>query len=262
MRASASRKRLAALSIVLALMASMLIPGTAAAGPSGPIYFWANLGNPVKSPVRGLHNPPVIRPSSLLLFEDGSWLIEKLHWTGWGSPVAVAQGKSNSDNDKPNVAKGKRIITPAKVTLYKPGVFEGRRVYRCIRIKLQPPAHYEASCLERSGSTVGLGPPGVGTPVGGEAAEGAARRVDESLPACTKRALTKGLRNGGLRGYIPRDTFGCAGNFAYAGVIVDDNEVTVLFRARGSGWHPVDRGRYCENGSVPKAIYRLGCESN
>jgi len=239
------------LSIVLALMASMLIPGSAAAGPSGPIYFWADLGNPVKSPVRGFHNPPVIRPSSLMLFEDGSWLIEKLHWTGWGSPVAVAQGKSNSDTDKPNVAEGRRIITPATVTLYDPGVFEGRRVYRCIRMKLQPPAHYEASCLERSGTTVVLGPPGVGTPVG-----------KSSVPPCTKRALTKGLRNGGLRGYIPRDTFGCAGNFAYAGVIVDDNEVTVLFRARGGGWQPVDRGRYCENGSVPKAIYRLGCESN
>jgi hypothetical protein len=80
--------------------------------------------------------------------------------------------------------------------------------------------------------------------------------------ACTQRALTKGLRRGGLRGYIDGDTFGCAGRFAYAGVIVDDNEVTVLFRARGRGWHPVQRRRYCEDGSVPKAIYRPACESN
>jgi hypothetical protein len=45
-------------------------------------------------------------------------------------------------------------------------------------------------------------------------------------------------------------------------VIVEGNEVTVLFRARGHRWHPVDRARWCEDGSVPKKIYRPACESN
>ncbi|MGH2938622.1 MAG: hypothetical protein ACRDPE_10940 [Solirubrobacterales bacterium] len=484
---------------------------------TGPIYFWANLTSPIRSPLHGFPNPPVIRPSSLLIFQDGSWLIEGLHWTGWGSPVAVAHGKSNSDTDKPNVAEGKRIITPAKVALYDPGVFEGRRVYRCIRMKLRPPAKFQPQCLRRSGSIVALGGPGFGTPVGGGAAEGGARHIDDFFapgrkvwcqisringascgtdpsppthaafldengkveicsvekleypggpgqpplgcyqqwpdeklpilregeittvagirctsepmgitcvktsgqgkgkgfringdlaaepglapkstspssasferkdstspptsrdvradigscgslktkdgvtydmtivkgspscsmvrrimkrfghpiskkpkyycgvkgyeceysiypegwrcggffqghfqcwhgandparadeifegvdalevkrpsrlefaanpPACTKRALTKGLDRAGLPGYIDRDSFGCAGNFAYAGVIIGRDAATVLFRAHGQSWRPANRSIYCENGSVPKAIYRQGCETN
>jgi hypothetical protein len=146
---------------------------------AAPIYFWANLGNPVKTPVKGLHNPPVIKPSTLVIFEDGSWVIEKLHWKGWGSRVATGTGKSNADTDEPNVAEGKRIITPAKVILYDPGTFGGRRVYRCIRIKLKKPAHYGPSCLQRTGNSVILAPPGTGTPVGNEATEGGARHIDD-----------------------------------------------------------------------------------
>jgi hypothetical protein len=103
-----------------------------------------------------------------------------------------------------------------------------------------------------SGNIVSAGTSGTA----GDAGSTAAR------PACTRRTLTKGLRRGSLRGHIDGHTFGCAGRFAYAGVIVDDNEVTVLFRARGRRWHPVDRVRCCEDGSVPKAIYRPACESN
>jgi hypothetical protein len=388
---------------IMATVLSFLLwpsPQSALGAPSragdGPLYFWANLASPVKSSVPGFKNPPVIKPSSLLIFEDGSWLIEGLHWTGWGSPVAVAHGKSNADTDKPNVAEGKRIITPAKVVLYDPGVFRGRRVYRCIRMKLRPPARFQPSCLQRSGGIVALGPPGFGTPVGGGTAEKAVRHIDDfftfgnlvwcqidqingascgtdpappthsasldengkveicsvekleypggpgqpplgcfqqwpdeklpvlhegevtvvagirctaepmhltcvktsghgkgtgfainadlvaelglapkgappstallerasTRPACTKRALTRGLHRAGLPGYIDGHTFDCAGRFAYAGVIVDRNEVTVLFRAHGQNWRPADRGIYCENGSVPKVIFRPACETN
>jgi hypothetical protein len=135
---------------------------------AGPIYFWGHLGNPIGSPVHGLPNPFVIRPSELVIFEDGQWVIEKLHWTHWGSPVAQAKGLSSSSDDNPNAVEGKRIITSAKVTLYDPGVFHGKKVYRCIRIKVPPPAHYGTSCLQRVGSIVVLGSPGSGTPVGGE----------------------------------------------------------------------------------------------
>lgn len=102
-----------------------------------------------------------------------------------------------------------------------------------------------------------------------EAGERLARRLDGRAldrarrpPPCTRRALTAGLRRSGLRGYIDGDTFGCAGRFAYAGVIVDRNEVTVLFRAAGRGWRAASRARYCENGSVPRQIYQPACESN
>jgi hypothetical protein len=155
---------------LIALLAAVALGGAHRpdlAGAAKPIYFWANLGNPVKSSVHGIPNPPVIRPSSFVIFEDGQWVIEKLHWTGWGSSVAKATGKSSSSDDKPNAVEGKRIITWAKVTLYDPGVFDGRRVYRCIRIEVPPPAEFGTRCLERTGKTVGLGTPGFGTPVGG-----------------------------------------------------------------------------------------------
>jgi len=111
-------------------------------------------------------NPLVARPSGLPLFEDGQWVLEKLHWTSWGSPVAKATGKSNSDSDVPNVAEGKRIITWAKVRLSQPGIFHGHRVYRCIRVTVPRPANYPPRCLQRHDRYIGLMTPGSGEPVG------------------------------------------------------------------------------------------------
>jgi hypothetical protein len=102
-----------------------------------------------------------------------------------------------------------------------------------------------------------------------EGGESTAARLDRRAfdragrrPPCTRRALTTGLHRSGLRGYIDGDTFGCAGRFAYAGVIVDRNEVTVLFRATGRHWRAASRAHYCADGSVPRQIYRPACESN
>lgn len=60
------------------------------------------------------------------------------------------------------------------------------------------------------------------------------------------------------------EDFHCFGDFAYAdadekqqGVV---NSVTLLFKASGTRWVPVDRGTYCQKGSVPKAIYAGACE--
>lgn len=135
--------------------------GSASASGDRATYFWANLGQPVSS-----HNPFVARPSELVVFQDGQWILEKLHWSGWGSPVARAKGLSSSSNDQPNAEEGKRIITAARVTLSQPGTYRGRRVYRCIRIEVPPPASFPYSCLQRAGRSVVLGPPGPGTPVG------------------------------------------------------------------------------------------------
>jgi hypothetical protein len=81
---------------------------------------------------------------------------------------------------------------------------------------------------------------------------------------CTKRALAAGLRRSRLKGRI--DVFGCAGRFAYAGVIVNSgsgetDEVTVLFRANDNAWKTATF-KYCQNGSVPARIRQQACESN
>lgn len=132
------------------------------------IYFFARPSSPVA--LIGQHlptpNPLVFRPSGFPLFEDGQWVLEKLHWTGWGSSVALARGLSSSSNDDPNAEQGKRIITRAKVRLSQPGVFHGHRVYRCIRVTVPRPAHYPPACLQRSHRYVGLLAPGSGEPAG------------------------------------------------------------------------------------------------
>jgi len=138
------------------------------AGSRSEIYFFARPSSAVA--LIGQHlarpNPLVVRPTGFPLFEDGQWVLEKLHWTGWGSPVALASGLSSSSNDDPNAEQGKRIITWAKVKLSQPGAFRGHRVYRCITVTVPRPAHYPRRCLQRSHRSIGLLTPGSGEPVG------------------------------------------------------------------------------------------------
>ncbi|MGH2881752.1 MAG: hypothetical protein ACRDPA_03450 [Solirubrobacteraceae bacterium] len=112
-----------------------------------PIYFFTDTATPINS-----HNPLVIRPSGFLLFQDGQWVLQDLHWTGWGSSVARASGISNSSNDIPNAAQGKRIKTWADVTLSNPGRFRGHEVYRCFALTVPPPASDMFACLAQIGS--------------------------------------------------------------------------------------------------------------
>jgi hypothetical protein len=64
---------------------------------------------------------------------------------------------------------------------------------------------------------------------------------------------------------IDASAFGCSGTFAYAGVIVGPtgsrDEVTILFMAQAGSWVKVSRS-YCDNGSVPAAIFQPACNSN
>ena len=94
---------------------------------------------------------------------------------------------------------------------------------------------------------------------------GSAFAVARPSPPCTKRALTDALRRSGGRGRI--NTFGCAGQFAYAGVRVmtgngnEADEITALFRAVGTVWTRASF-KYCADGSVPARIRQPACYSN
>jgi hypothetical protein len=184
------RSRSAALVIAAAALACLAFPpvglssqrsGHRRAGSNQEIYFFSNPSSPVSGPHLAIHNRLVIRPSGFPLFEDGQWVLEKLHWTGWGSPVAKAKGLSSSSNDDPNAAQGKRIITWAKVRLSEPGHLHGHRVYRCIRVTVPPPANYPPGCLQRSHHYVGLLKPGSGEPVGEEDGRGGPRHITNFL---------------------------------------------------------------------------------
>ncbi len=81
-------------------------------------------------------------------------------------------------------------------------------------------------------------------------------------PPCVKRALTRGLSRGETPfpdGRLVRP-WACAGRFAYAAVIFDGNELTVLFRAVGRRWQTADRTAYCPD--VPSRIWQPACNTN
>lgn len=111
-----------------------------------PFYFFGSVAATIKMPGKPVQGE-VIRPSRIYLFADGSWLLEKLRWTGWGSKVAHATAISSGSNGNPSQAQGKRIKTPAQITLSSRGRFFGREVYRCYRLKVRPPATDLHGCL-------------------------------------------------------------------------------------------------------------------
>jgi hypothetical protein len=144
--------------LIAVLALAFAVPALAQSTIPQPVYFWgstaAMLRGPGQTPL-----PLVIRPSRIFLFKDGSWDIEHLRWTGWGTSVAHATGISSASNGIPNQAQGKRIKTPASITLSKPGRFYGHEVYRCFALKVRPPASNLRGCLEGSGGYWFLGAP-------------------------------------------------------------------------------------------------------
>jgi hypothetical protein len=146
--AAAARAALAT-ALALGLMAS----AAHAASLPQPIYFWASPADFIGVPKGTMSsNPRVIRPASILMFADGSWDLESLSWTGWGTSVARATGISSASNGIPDQATGTRIKSPVTVTLSQPGRFQGHEVYRCFTLK--SPAHPESNerlCLKDQG---------------------------------------------------------------------------------------------------------------
>jgi hypothetical protein len=103
-------------------------------------------------PVSGVgnvwHGNPQVKPSTWLIPAHGSWALEKLTWTGWGTKVAHATGISSASNGIPNAAQGKRIKKKATVTLWNPGKVLGHRVYRCFELTLPTQATRMSDCLK------------------------------------------------------------------------------------------------------------------
>jgi hypothetical protein len=133
---------LAAAVLVVAGGATSAGAATSRAKTSGPVYFFSNNAEPI-----GSHNPLVVRPTGFALFLDGQWVLQDLHWTGWGSSVARATGISNSSNDIPDAASGKRIKTWADMTLSSPLRWRGHEVYSCFTILVPPPASDSSGCV-------------------------------------------------------------------------------------------------------------------
>lgn len=137
------------LTVVLAL--ALALPALAQSAPPQPIYFWPNTALTISAPGQP-SLPRVIRPSQIGLFADGAWVVDHLHWSGWGSSVAHATGISSASNGIPSIAQGKRITNPARVTLSSPGRFQGHEVYRCFALSVPAkPSVDQHLCLQDFG---------------------------------------------------------------------------------------------------------------
>ncbi len=112
------------------------------AGSHRPVYFFSNNSQPIND-----HNRLVMRPRGFVLFLDGQWVLQNLHWTGWGSAVARATGVSNSSTDNPDPARGRRIKTWADMTLSNPVRWHGHMVYSCFKVLVPPPAGDLSGCV-------------------------------------------------------------------------------------------------------------------
>jgi hypothetical protein len=144
---------------VAALMLGLTLPALVEGAVPQPIYFWSDVAATISAPGQPAGASELVRPSVIGLFADGSWDVDHLRWTGWGTSVAHAKGISSKSNGIPNMAQGKRIKAPAQVTLSNPGRFQGREVYRCFTLTVPShPGSDQHLCLERAGSGWALGP--------------------------------------------------------------------------------------------------------
>jgi hypothetical protein len=136
-------------SLAAALIVVFAVPAATSARSTlpQPIYFWGNVAAMISGPGGASDTVEAIRPSAIVLFADGSWDIDHLHWAGWGSSVAHARGISSASNGIPNQAQGRRIKHAARITVSHPGRFRGREVYRCYQLTVRRAAITQRACL-------------------------------------------------------------------------------------------------------------------
>ena len=87
-------------------------------------------------------------------------------------------------------------------------------------------------------------------------------------PPCTKKALSAGLKRGSG---APKDarfqgSFGCAGGWAYSGIVVGNKQngfdAIAVYKAENGVWVTVDRAKPCNTHEIPKKIYKGACTTS
>ncbi len=63
---------------------------------------------------------PVYRPRTLGVAGEGSFLVERMHWSFWGHRVARGRGLGAQDDCEPDCASGTFHRAPARVRLWRP----------------------------------------------------------------------------------------------------------------------------------------------
>jgi|SRR5579862_1185249 len=134
--ASLGGARLLLVAAALVATAAWLAVGSAAAGrtrASRQVVFYADVANTVPGSSFS-KNVPTVRPNTVLLIQDGSSILEKLHWSSWGGSVARATGILSASNCMSNCAAGRRTHDPAQFVVSHRRHLFGRTVYSCYQL--------------------------------------------------------------------------------------------------------------------------------
>jgi hypothetical protein len=140
--------------ISAALMTTAAGPAASSASVGGArasrqVVFYADVANTVPGTAFS-KNVPRVRPAIVLLTEDGSAVLEKLHWSSWGGSVARATGNTSTSNCVPDCAEGKRTIHSVRFVLSQRRHMFGHTVYACYQL-IDPKASQTVhDCLKHS----------------------------------------------------------------------------------------------------------------
>ena len=61
-----------------------------------------------------------MRPSTILLFADGSFALEKITWSSWTATGASGSGTLYVSNGNPSMATGAKSYIPVSIVLSAP----------------------------------------------------------------------------------------------------------------------------------------------
>lgn len=140
--------------LLVALAASGIVTRFALAGSTGPgtdrISFYGDILDIINN-----QNSLLVRPSTLLLAEDGSVALVHLRWRGWGTNIARATGVWSASGCTPSCATGKLTKGPARLMLSSPGLVRGHLVYRCFQVSPPHPKRdvEDRACINRQGQS-------------------------------------------------------------------------------------------------------------
>jgi hypothetical protein len=99
------------------------------------------------------------------------------------------------------------------------------------------------------------------------ASAGAATSMSKN-PPCTKAALSAGLKRGPAAQKKAKfqGTFGCAGGWAYSGIVVGNKkngfDAIAVYKAKNGVWVTVNRAKPCKTHAIPKKIYKGACTTS
>lgn len=138
--------------VATAVWLSIAFADAGGARASGQVVFYSDVAQLVPGTPPYSSNVPSVRPRSVLMFQDGSWVIEKLRWSSWGGSVARAAGISSASNCKPNCAQGTRTDHPVQFVLSQRRHLFGRTVYACYQLTdPKAPSTDQHDCLKHTG---------------------------------------------------------------------------------------------------------------